>query len=94
MITAWPLLLTRADAARYLSYTRVQFNALVAAGVYPPGRERLPGVTRWNREDLDAIERSRDRIEADAKNQAKERARQTLANYEPKIHRTNQRSVR
>jgi hypothetical protein len=50
----WPLLMDAGTAARYLTYSRAQFKALVIAGLVPPPREHLPGLARWHRDELDA----------------------------------------
>jgi hypothetical protein len=89
-LPAWPLLLRAADAAAYLSYTRVQFRALVAAGIYPEGRERIRGEPRWNREELDECERTRTRAhQADEKARARQECADTIARFEPKVRRKN-----
>jgi hypothetical protein len=63
---AWPLLLDLATACRYMTHTRVQFRAMVAGGLFPPGRCMPDGKELWHRGEL---ERAVDRlwqIEAEA----------------------------
>jgi hypothetical protein len=50
----WPLLMDQPTLQRYLSLTRRQLKAYLAAGLVPPAREHLPGQLRWHRGEVDA----------------------------------------
>jgi hypothetical protein len=52
-LPGWPLLLTDAAAAAYLSFKQADFDRGVSEGTLPPPR-RTPGGDRWARRDLDA----------------------------------------
>lgn len=84
----WPLLMDAGAAARYLSARRSEFRALLLAGLVPPPRELLPGVTRWHREDLDRcmarLFNLRREAEADAAQQ-QEDLRRKLADFRPAV---------
>jgi hypothetical protein len=51
-LPGWPLLLTDAAAAAYLSLEPGHFARGVSEGTLPPPR-RTPGGDRWSRRDLD-----------------------------------------
>lgn len=50
-----PLAYQEARAAKALDLPRPVFRRLVDEGVLPRGRELLPGVTIWSREELRQI---------------------------------------